>query len=93
MHSSLIGKIEKAKRYAEERDRVNFSELRASFRGEHDVYHVSLKDGSWQCSCNFFAGWKVCSHTMALERILGVMVPRSANPPSGVAETAGVNGR
>lgn len=76
MHSSLIGKIEKAKRYAEERDRITFSELRVSFRGEHDVYDVSLHDGAWHCTCNFFAGWRTCSHTMAMERILGRMLPR-----------------
>ena len=36
MQSSLIGKIEKAKRYAEEKDRVTFSEFSAQFHGEND---------------------------------------------------------
>ena len=93
MHSSLIGKIEKAKRYAEERDRVNFSELRVTFRGEHDIYEVSLKDGNWQCTCNFFVGWGVCSHTMAMQRILGAMVPKGEGARPEMAETATVNGR
>jgi len=79
VHSSLIGKIEKAKRYAEEPDRINFSELRVTFRGEHDVYDVCMHDGAWHCSCNFFTGWKTCSHTMALERILGQMVPKGVD--------------
>lgn len=92
MHSSLIGKIEKAKRYAEERDRISFSELRVSFRGEHDVYEVSYKDGNWHCTCNFFVGWKVCSHTMAMQKILGEMVPKQSCARPDVAETAGVNG-
>ena len=76
MQSSLIGKIEKAKRYAQETDRITFSELAVKFRGEHDDYTTSLKDGKWHCSCNFFSGWGLCSHTMALERILGNMLPK-----------------
>lgn len=78
MHSSLIGKIEKAKRYAQERDRVCFMALEVSFRGEHDQYRVSYRDGRWQCTCEFFAGWNVCSHTMAMQRILAEMLPKEA---------------
>lgn len=75
MHSSLIGKIEKARRYSEERDRITFGKLRVSFRGEHDNYQVDYDEGRWQCTCNFFAGWGLCSHTMAMQRVLGEMVP------------------
>ena len=75
MHSSLIGKIEKAKRYAQEPDRVKFSELAVKFRGEHSDYDTGYKDGGWHCSCQFFATWRVCSHTMALQKILGGMLP------------------
>jgi len=76
MQSSLIGKIEKAKRYAQETERITFSELSLQFRGEHDIYTTSFKDGKWQCSCSFFASWGLCSHTMALEKILGNMLPK-----------------
>lgn len=79
MHSSLIGKIEKARRYAQERDRARFVDFTVHFRGEHDVYTVAYKDGRLQCSCHFFAGWGVCSHTMALEKILGEMLPKDAD--------------
>jgi hypothetical protein len=75
MHSSLIGKIEKARRYAEERDRITFGNFKISFRGEHDLYQVDFNEGRWQCTCNFFAGWGLCSHTMAMQRILGEMLP------------------
>ena len=44
MQSSLIGKIEKAKRYAQEPDRVTLSEFSAGFRGDHNSYTVSYKD-------------------------------------------------
>ena len=33
MDSGLIGKIEKARRYAEERDRIQFSSFEAKFKG------------------------------------------------------------
>ena len=78
MQSSMIGKIEKAKRYAQEKERVTFSELTVEFRGEHDTYNVSYKDGKWHCTCHFFSGWGLCSHTMALERMLDEMLPPEA---------------
>ena len=78
MQSSLIGKIEKAKRYAEERDRITFSELAVRFRGENSDYDTSYRDGKWQCTCSFFSSWGMCSHTMAMERILADMLPPEA---------------
>ncbi len=78
MQSSLIDKIEKAKRYAQEPDRVTLTELSVKFRGEHNGYDTGYKGGKWLCSCHFFSTWGLCSHTMALERILGNMLPREA---------------
>jgi len=78
MQSSLIGKIEKAKRYAEEKDRITFTELTVNFRGENDSYQISYRDGAWHCTCHFFSTWETCSHTMAMEKILGVMLPEEA---------------
>ena len=78
MQSSLIGKIEKAKRYAQETERVTFSELSVTFRGENDNYTTEYKTGKWHCSCPFFSSWGLCSHTMALEKILDNMLPEEA---------------
>jgi len=78
MQSSLIGKIEKAKRYAQETDRVTFRELSIKFRGNNSDYDVTYKDGKWHCTCAFFSGWGRCSHTMAMEKILGKMLPPEA---------------
>ena len=78
MQSSLIGKIEKAKRYAEEKDRITFSNLTIQFRGENDNYETSYRDGKWHCTCHFFSTWETCSHTMALEKILAGMLPEEA---------------
>ncbi|MBI4188518.1 MAG: hypothetical protein HY529_04840 [Chloroflexi bacterium] len=78
MQSSLIGKIEKAKRYAQEKDRVTFSSLSVKFRGENDDYSVGYEDGQWHCSCHFFSNWGLCSHTMAMGTILNDMLPKEA---------------
>jgi hypothetical protein len=76
MQSSLIGKVEKAKIYAGERYRMQVDGLHVAFHGENSDHEVSMKDGHWSCNCDFFGEWDVCSHTMALERVLDGMVPR-----------------
>ena len=78
MQSSLIGKIEKAHRYAQEPERITFSEFTVSFRGEHSTYSTSYKGGHWHCSCSFFPRRGLCSHTMALQKILAPMLPEEA---------------
>ncbi len=80
MQSSLIGKIEKAKVYAQERHRMKVDNLHVAFHGENSDHEVSLVEGRWHCNCDFFAQWSVCSHTMALERVLEGMVPRQELP-------------
>ncbi|MDF3017039.1 MAG: zinc finger protein, partial [Thermomicrobiales bacterium] len=42
MNSSMIGKIEKAHRYAQEPERVRFQSLKATFHGGHDDHTVEL---------------------------------------------------
>ncbi len=78
MHSSLIGKVEKARRYAGEPDRVTLSEFIASFRGEHNTYTVSFKSRKWHCTCYFFSQRGLCSHTMALQRLFSQVLPEDA---------------
>jgi len=78
MRSSLIGKIEKAKRYAQEPDRVTLSGLTADFRGDNNNYNLSYADGKWQCNCHFFSQWGTCSHTMALQQMLANVLPKEA---------------
>lgn len=76
MDSSMIGKIEKAKRYAAEKDRrVVFKQFRVSLTGDNNTYEVSFDAGKWSCGCKYFASHGLCSHTMAMERVLGVMLP------------------
>ena len=80
MQSSLISKIEKARVYSGERHRMQIDGLHVSFHGENSDHSVTLADGHWTCTCDFFAEWDTCSHTMALERTLDGMVPPAAAP-------------
>ena len=75
MDYGMIGKIEKAKRYAEERDRIRFDQFLVTFDGENNPHVVHFNQGDWKCDCDFFQTRGVCSHTMALERILEGMIP------------------
>jgi hypothetical protein len=70
----MIGKIEKAMRYAEERERITFNHFTVTFDGENNAHIVHYDSGVWDCDCDFFKTRGVCSHTMALERILERMV-------------------
>jgi hypothetical protein len=78
VQSSLIGKVEKAKRYAQEPQRVTFKGFTVNFDGENSEHTVSLIGAKWQCDCNFFREWGICVHTMALQRILNPMLPKAA---------------
>lgn len=80
MQSSLIGKIEKARVYSRERHRMQIQGLNVSFHGENSDHQVSIVDGRWSCNCDFFQSWDVCSHTMALARVLEGMVPAIEMP-------------
>jgi len=66
MDYGMIGKIEKAKRYAEERDRVKFTSFTVTFQGENNPHTVTFSDNQWECDCSFFQSRGVCSHSMAL---------------------------
>jgi hypothetical protein len=82
VNSGLIGKIDKAKRYAQERHRMQVAKLQVDFVGENDTHQVALEGDAWRCSCDFFSGWGACAHTMALERVLDGMIPRAALSPA-----------
>ncbi len=75
MDYGMIGKIEKAKRYARERDRFKFLSFSVAVRGANNDHQVHFENGEWECDCDFFKTRGRCSHTMALEEILEGMLP------------------
>ena len=79
MHSGMIGKVEKARRYARERDRLRFTQMTVSIDGDNGSHEVRYDDlGGWECTCAFFAHRRTCAHTMALELLLDGMLPEEA---------------
>ena len=74
MHSTMIGKIEKARRYAEEPQRFAFDQFRVHLEGDHRHHVVEYELGAWDCDCETFANNGYCPHTMAMERVLGDML-------------------
>ncbi len=75
MDYALIGKIEKAKIYAEQPDRIHFQSFTVVIDGDHSAHSVRYDQGVWHCECEFFRTRNYCSHTMAMERVLGQMLP------------------
>jgi len=74
MDYGLIGKMEKAKRYAEDRTRFSFNKFELTFQGDNNEHEVSYDDGAFQCDCEFFLTHQRCGHTMALEILLKDMI-------------------
>ncbi len=76
MDHGMIGKIEKAHRYAQERERFRFDQFHLTFTGENNNHQVSFDSGTFKCDCEFFLLRERCSHTMALEQLLQNMLPQ-----------------
>ena len=85
MHSDLIGKIEKARRYAHEPERIAIGEMKASFRGGNNDHLITLSDGHWLCDCSFFRTWQTCAHVMAFQKIFDPMLPDAAREATSSA--------
>ena len=88
MQSSMIGKVEKAMRYAHEPDRVKISALTATFAGDNGTHTISLDADTWHCECHLFEAAGGCSHTLAIQKMLDPMLSDAAKetPLYGHAE-------
>jgi len=75
MDSGMIGKIEKAKRYAGERHRFRFNKFDLTFHGDNNNHHLTFDNGRLACDCEFFITHQRCAHSMALEQLLKDMTP------------------
>ncbi|MBI4731820.1 MAG: hypothetical protein HY781_06795 [Chloroflexi bacterium] len=74
MDSGMIGKIQKAKRYAQEHNRFHFEALTVKIDGENNSHTARLAGGKWHCDCDYFQSHGLCTHTMALEELLKGML-------------------
>ncbi len=75
MDYGMIGKREKAKRYAEEQNRFLFNKFDVTFHGDNNNHHVTFDNGTFSCDCEFFMTHQRCAHTMALEIKFQGMLP------------------
>ena len=78
MDSGMIGKVEKAHRYAKEPDRLQFRQIAVSIAGDNGTHEVRFDGAQWDCNCDFFAHRRTCAHTMTLELVLQGMLPAEA---------------
>ncbi|HEU5287921.1 MAG TPA: hypothetical protein VFV20_05910 [Candidatus Limnocylindria bacterium] len=78
MYSSLISKIEKAKRYAEEPERITFETFDVRFRGDNGSHRVSLRGDDWTCECDHFHTTGLCAHVMTMQRVFASHLSEAA---------------
>ena len=69
MYSSPISQVEKAKRYAEEPERITFETFEVRFRGDNGTHRVSLRGDDWSCECDHFHPAGLCAHVMTMQRV------------------------
>ncbi|MEL6270273.1 MAG: hypothetical protein AAGK74_19000 [Chloroflexota bacterium] len=80
MDYAMIGKVEKARFYAQEPDRVTFNSFTAIFRGDNNTYNIALSAEGWDCSCPGYHEHGMCPHIMTMERVLAQMLKRPLMP-------------
>lgn len=78
MHSDLISKIEKARHYATQPERIAIQTLTATFRGGNNDHLITVDAGVWRCDCDFFRGHGTCAHVMAIQKVLSPMLSDQA---------------
>ncbi len=71
---NVVSDVEKAARYAEEKDRITFNTFEVTMRGNNGDHNVTYDQGVWNCDSNSFRLRGVSSHTIALERLLKGML-------------------
>ena len=78
---NIVSDVKKAKRYSDEIDRIRILSFDCSFEGYNRTHQVTYDNGIWTSTASFFQQRGVCSHTMALEKILkGFVQPIRAEP-------------
>jgi len=66
----LLKKIEKAKRYIAEPERFKINGHKVELQSEHGTRNLVLVNGKWNCTCDFFKQYGICSHIIATKEIV-----------------------
>ena len=80
MQSTIVTKAEKARRYAQEPDRLRIGALEATFEAGGGTHVLRLGPGGWTCDCEFSVANGVCPHAEAASRMLDAHLPETAKP-------------
>jgi nuclear transport factor 2 (NTF2) superfamily protein len=80
MDYAMIGKIEKAVRYASEPERITFHHFTLDFKGDNSSYVITYSSEGWDCTCDGFRAHGICPHIMAVERHFEKMLKRPPLP-------------
>lgn len=80
MDTSLINKIQKAREYAMEPERVTFHALTLEFQGDNNTYTLALGADGWSCTCPGFQKYGICPHVMSVEKLFKPMLKRDPLP-------------
>ncbi len=67
--SQLLKKIEKAKGYVSQPERFTIQDSLAELKSEHGTRKLVHSNGKWQCSCDFYKQYGICSHAIAIAEI------------------------
>jgi nucleoside-triphosphatase len=66
----LLKKIEKAKNYSKEPERLTFDDSsHATLRSEHGFRKLVCAESGWQCECSFFDSHEICSHVITVDSV------------------------
>ena len=83
MQSALHGMIDKARRYAQEPDRVRMDSLAVRVRGNNGEHDVRLAEGRLVCDCDHYGHQAICAHVLTVERLFRPHLPPNAAPFPG----------
>lgn len=62
----LLTKIEKAKKYVSEPERfIKNNSGEVFLASEHATRKLIYQNGQWECDCQFFSQYNICSHSIA----------------------------
>jgi nucleoside-triphosphatase THEP1 len=67
--SQLMQKILKAQKYISDPSRFSPTESGYTIRTDHGERHLSNNKSLWQCDCEFFSKFLICSHVISVEEI------------------------
>ncbi len=74
MDYGMINQLEKARRYAEEPNRIKFNSFVVNFQGDNSAYVITFEDSEYHCTCPGFDKYSICPHVMTLEKLFKPML-------------------